>query len=504
LLEDILYIINCVFTACDVKSAVSKLKRAKSDVNSVLTSDHLISAGEELFVHIALLLTSLNIHGFVPKSFAKCTIRPIPKGHNQNLSESANYRGIAISSLFGKIIDHIVLHRYCHLLASNELQFGFKQGYSTQLCSMVLKETISYYTHNRSSVYCTFLDATKAFDRVNYCKLFTKLIDRHLPPFILRLLINCYVDNVMQVSWLGFTSASFVALNGVKQGGVLSPVLFCVYVDDLLLKLSRAGVGCYTGDIYTGALAYADDIVLVAPTATAMRKMLAICDSFAADSHLSFNAAKSKCLLIGSTRKRGNFAHSARSSGCLSFQIMGKDIDFVESFKHLGHVINSDFDDADDIEDKRAVFIGQANNVLCYFRKLTANVKQVLFNYYCLSLFGSSLWRLDHGLIETVCIAWRQAIRRIWSLPRTARSDLLPLLSRSLPIREEICHRSLTFILQCISHKSPLIRRLAVNSILSENFAYWTQSNLLCPSLQVFSERLSDREGRADMRQAFL
>jgi hypothetical protein len=90
---------------------------------------------------------------------------------------------------------------------------------------------------------------------------------------------------------------------------------------------------------------------------------------------------------------------------------MGNDIDFVESFKHLGHVINSDFDDAGDNEDKRAVFIGQANNVSCYFGKLTAKVKQVLFNHYCLSLFGSSLWRLDHDLIETVCTAWRQAIR---------------------------------------------------------------------------------------------
>jgi hypothetical protein len=107
----------------------------------------------------------------------------------------------------------------------------------------------------------------------------------------------------------------------------------------------------------------------------------------------------------------------------------------VESLKHPSHVINSDIDEADDIEDKWAIFIGQANNVLCYFRKLTANVKQVLFNYYCLSLFGSSLWRLDHGLIETVCVTRRQVIRRIWSLARMAHSDLQPLLSRSLPIR---------------------------------------------------------------------
>jgi len=60
----------------------------------------------------------------------------------------------------------------------------------------------------------------------------------------------------------------FSAVNRVKQGGVLSPVLYCVYIDDLLLALSISSVGCYIGNNFVGALAYADAIVLIAPTAT--------------------------------------------------------------------------------------------------------------------------------------------------------------------------------------------------------------------------------------------
>jgi hypothetical protein len=88
--------------------------------------------------------------------------------------------------------------------------------------------------------------------------------------------MNFYADNLVQVSWLGFNSDSVVVFNGVKQGGVLSPVLFCVFTDNLILQLSGAGVGCYVGNLFEGTLAYADHIVLMAPTPTTVRKMLSI------------------------------------------------------------------------------------------------------------------------------------------------------------------------------------------------------------------------------------
>ena len=118
----------------------------------------------------------------------------------------------------------------------------------------------------------------------------------------------------------------------------------------------------------------------------------------------------------------------------MRFQINGNNrpIEFVEHYKHLGHIINSAFDDSDDIADKRAAFIGQASNFLCYFGKLSYEVKQHLFNSYCMSLFGCELWRLDHDSINTLSVAWRRAIRRVWSLPLTAHTDLLPLYRSTL------------------------------------------------------------------------
>ena len=80
---------------------------------------------------------------------------------------------------------------------------------------------------------------------------------------------------------------------------VLIPVLFCSYVDGLLVALSVEGVGCFMGDNFVGALiAYADDIVFLAPSASALRLMRSICDNYASDYSISFNASKSKSLVV--------------------------------------------------------------------------------------------------------------------------------------------------------------------------------------------------------------
>ena len=193
---------------------------------------------------------------------------------------------------------------------------------------------------------------------------------------------------------------------------MISPVLFCVYIDDLLLRLFSAGIGCYLGLNFVGALAYADDIVLLAPTPYAMRKLLQICDTFAAEFDITFNPDKSKILVIPAYKRR----HLYRSMCNCSFFIGSERIESVDSFSHLGHIITSSLDDIDDIQQRRNSFIGQTNSVLCFFNKLNTSVKLKLFKSYCSSLYGSELWSLDSNHVDIICVAWRKALRRILKL----------------------------------------------------------------------------------------
>ena len=103
---------------------------------------------------------------------------------------------------------------------------------------------IQNYIEGHSNVYCSLLHASKAFDKVYYGKLFTILLARNVSLLAIRLLIDSYVRQQACVSWNGFKYNYFILQNGVKQGGMLSPILFTMYIlllDNLLIKLEHSG-----------------------------------------------------------------------------------------------------------------------------------------------------------------------------------------------------------------------------------------------------------------------
>jgi hypothetical protein len=237
----------------------------------------------------------------------------------------------------------------------------------------------------------------------------------------------------------------------------VSPILFCIYIDDLLLNLSCSEVGCYIGLNFVGAIAYADDILLISRTPSGMRKLLHICDCYAQNYDIVFNADKSKSLVIVASRWR---SLGKKLSVCF-FSVGGKRIENVKSYPHLGHIINSKFVDTDDILHRRNHFAGQTNNVLCFFDKMDLSVKIKLFRAYCSSVYGCELWPLDCVDVEKFCSTWRKALRRLLGLPYDAHSFLLPILTDSLPIFDEICKRSARFIISCLFSRSQLVRQVA-------------------------------------------
>ena len=133
-------------------------------------------------------------------------------------------------------------------LITHDDQFGFKTKHSADMCIFTVKTIIKYYTGQNTPVYTCFLDARKAFNRVNHWTLFTKLMYSGISLLIVRILVFWYQTQQLRIKrgWFNFTF--FSISNGVRQEGILSPKIFALYMNGLTDELSNSYAGCYSND----------------------------------------------------------------------------------------------------------------------------------------------------------------------------------------------------------------------------------------------------------------
>ncbi len=172
-------------TVQEVKNALAKLKLGKKE-DSGLFSNHFIYGSERLVIMITLLFNSMLVHGIAPDELILGTMIPMIKDSRASKQCSDNYRSLTIGTGLSKLLDTVILNRQKDVLETSELQFGFKEKLSTTMCSFMVLETIAYYKSKGSNVHVLLLDASKAFDRVDYVKLFEKLTNKGMCPLTIR------------------------------------------------------------------------------------------------------------------------------------------------------------------------------------------------------------------------------------------------------------------------------------------------------------------------------
>ena len=463
--------INCI-TVNDVKSAISKLKADKKEENG-LNINHFKLDCNRLNIVISLLFNSMLVNGVAPDELLVGIMSPLIKDSRKSQQDSDNYRSLTIGTCISKIFDVIIMNKHSSIFHTSDNQFGFKEKLSTNMCTFALNETISYYTKNGSKVYALFLDASKAFDRINYVKLFNKLLHKKMCPITIRLLLNMYLNQKLQVKWNGKLSQPFEVTNGVRQGGVLSPLFFSIYIDDLLLKLKNAGIGCHIGNYYFGALGYADDIVLLCPTKEGLRKMIRICETYAEEHDLIFNGNKSKLLVFGTV-----------SEYVSKFYVNEIEVPLCNTALHLGNLISNNVHDTIDYGITK--FNSSFNYFMSSFGKCHSSVKNKLFIQYCTSFYGSQIWPIyKKDINNKISIRWRMALRRIWNLPYNTHCDILPLLSSQVPIDIQLKCRFLKFYRSLLESDNKLIRYMCTHMTFSSNSVMGNNLNQILYDLDV-------------------
>ena len=286
-------------TLDNVIDAALCLKGGKSPDDDDISAEHFLYAPYSIYVRLQRLFKAMLTHSFVPLQFTHGSILPLVKDSQGNHCDIKNYRGITISPIASKIFEHFLKSMLSPFLQTDVRQFGFKKKNSTAHAIYCLKETVNHYIDNGSRVFCAFLDASKAFDRLVHSGLFLKLMARGIPKVFLDLIIYWYSNLQCRVKWDDSYSEWFCIKAGVRQGGILSPDFYCLYVDDLIAIFKTKDVGCYILSIFLAALIYADDVAILAPSVKGLCILLDACNDYCIEWDICLNARKSKLLYFG-------------------------------------------------------------------------------------------------------------------------------------------------------------------------------------------------------------
>ena len=197
-----------------------------------------------------------------------------------------------------------------------------------------------------------FLDISKGFDKVNISVLLLKLMSRGVPHALINVLHYWYSISMNCVRWENVLSAWFNLGAGIRQGGVLSPTLFSLYVDEMLKKCNKRG--CLIHGISVCALMYADDIVFMSPSVSDLQYLLDLCCHELSLLDLQINPSKSVAIRVGP-----RFMNK-----CIKLSILNVGIPWASEAKYLGIYILSATKFKCSFEKTKAKFYRAANSIL--------------------------------------------------------------------------------------------------------------------------------------------
>ena len=237
------------------------------------------------------------------------------------------------------------------------------------------------------------------------------------------------------------------------------------------------GVGCHMGGMWVGAAGYADDLILLSPSRTAMKKMLGACERYAEDFNLQFSTdplphkSKTKCLY---------FCGHMDTEYPSPLQLCGRDLPWVQHATHLGHELHQLCNMEFDANVKRAQFIDESVKIQETFGFAQPNEILEAIQTYAGHWYGSMLWDLFGEKAGQLYRSWRTTVKVTWDVPRSTHTFLVDnLLAPHLPtVKQQLIGRYVNFVKKLFNSISPEVRVVA--NMVARCARSTTGKNLLC------------------------
>lgn len=393
----------------EIGNIIHKMKNKKGGIDNISTK-----VLKNISGHIAVALShifNLCIEFAVwPDSLKKAEIIPIYK--NGSKSCESNYRPISLTSNIAKILEKIVHIRIFNFIKENRIiskwQFGFMKNIGTNDALQQITRIIYDNLDKGKPVIITFLDLAKAFDTVDHGILLKKLYCLGIRGKPLELL-ESYLSNRQQKVKIKDNYSEYRTIRvGVPQGTILGPLLFVLYVNDLLSRMPDETI-----------MSYADDTAAISSANTwyeaqvKMNEMLSDIAQWLAFNKLSLNVNKTVFITFG--------CYSDSVPAQVDISIMGDNIKRVEQTKYLGIIFDSNLK-----WDKHIDYIIKKTKYLLYvFYKLSKimSTNVLMLIYYA----------FFHSIIRFGNIAWGGAYNNNLQLLQTVQNKILKVINKNNP-----------------------------------------------------------------------
>jgi hypothetical protein len=326
----------------EIRGCVQKMKYGKASGLDWISTDLLkvCIENDSMVSGLRTLFNACLRSGRCPKDWQTAAVRCLFKKGDRRAWE--NYRLISLLSVVGKLFEAVLARRLSTLLdgrdSENErllstFQGGFRSGRRCQHLSWILAETVKSMARRGKDTYAAFLDVRKAYPTTRRSAMLERLFEKlsRVGDKTRRCRVWTVIENMLReencksrVVIDGRASAEYTVGHGLREGAVLSPVLYAIFVDELASHLDDC-VGVAIGNVKIRCLLYADDVVLLSESPSDLQRMLDRCQRFADRSSFQFSMDKSQVVKFGDDADSG-----------VEFKIMGKTMIEADHYTYLG------------------------------------------------------------------------------------------------------------------------------------------------------------------------
>jgi len=454
--------IGTTIKAEDVTKAIKGLKRRKAPGWDTVQNEHLIYGGSKLISAITTLFNTVLRNEKIPTGWKRGLLIPIYKGNGKSKHDTDSYRPVTLLPTLYKLFEKIVDDRLRSFLSENlvcKQQQGFQRNVSCVTTTFNLQETIYHNVELNNKVYVAFLDTKKAFDTVWHNGLLKIIHDKGITGKIWRIIMEAYSDMTSEIVINEHSSQRFQLRQGVRQGGVLSSLLYILYIDGLLNKLEESCSGAKAFSLQCGNPTLADDITCIALTPYDLQNMLNVAYAYSKKWKFRFSVEKSCVLVVNNKQKDSK----------VQFYLGKHPIPENNSHLHLGILQDKQLNLNERI--KRACSKGRK----AFFSLHTYGVKPIGLNPLTsaslyrkivipTALYGCELWgKLNKTNIAMISRLQHFIAKKTQGFPQATRSIMCESMLGLPPLITEVERRKLLFLQKLISMPNNVLSKQIFN-----------------------------------------